>query len=134
MAGLAAPAAPAQFYPRVTILERDALPGVRIRDGVDVLGPLTSDPQHVTGVAVSTAGGTEGIDADLVVDAAGKASRLPQWLTELGYPAPDEDLDRLARAHRSGGAAAEPGCRVTSCHSCRVSAYSTSPSSSPGMG
>ncbi|MEK8107797.1 hypothetical protein NKG94_27250 [Micromonospora sp. M12] len=30
------------------------------------------------------------IQGDLVVDACGRASRSPVWLTELGYPAPPE--------------------------------------------
>ena len=30
--------------------------------------------------------------ADLVVDATGRASRAPQWLEELGYPAPEETI------------------------------------------
>ncbi len=70
-----------------------ALPGVTIRDRVEVLGPLASDPGRVTGVEVSpTGGGTAGrIDADLVVDATGKVSKLPQWLTALGYRTPAEE-------------------------------------------
>jgi flavin-dependent dehydrogenase len=47
------------------------LPNVEIRDGVEVSEPET-------------------LDADLIVDATGRASRLPLWLKRLGYPAPAE--------------------------------------------
>jgi 2-polyprenyl-6-methoxyphenol hydroxylase-like FAD-dependent oxidoreductase len=33
-----------------------------------------------------------GLRADLVVDATGRASRAPQWLEHLGYPAPEETI------------------------------------------
>ena len=70
-----------------------ALPGVVIRDQVDVLGPIASDPRRVTGVEVARTGGgpVEQISADLVVDASGKGSRLPRWLSDLGYRAPVEE-------------------------------------------
>lgn len=32
------------------------------------------------------------VDADLVIDASGRASKLPEWLTALGYDAPTESL------------------------------------------
>ncbi|MGH8612263.1 MAG: NAD(P)/FAD-dependent oxidoreductase [Gammaproteobacteria bacterium] len=32
------------------------------------------------------------LSADLVVDATGRASRAPQWLEKLGYPAPEETI------------------------------------------
>jgi 2-polyprenyl-6-methoxyphenol hydroxylase-like FAD-dependent oxidoreductase len=32
------------------------------------------------------------LEADLVVDASGRTSRAPQWLVELGYPAPRETI------------------------------------------
>jgi 2-polyprenyl-6-methoxyphenol hydroxylase-like FAD-dependent oxidoreductase len=45
--------------------------------------------RRVTGVRVRSEGGTEDvIDADLVVDATGRASRAPVWLEELGYARP----------------------------------------------
>jgi 2-polyprenyl-6-methoxyphenol hydroxylase-like FAD-dependent oxidoreductase len=69
-----------------------ALPGVSIRDGVEVLAPLTGDCGRVTGVEISSGGaGVESVDADLVVDASGKVSKLPQWLAALGYAAPEEE-------------------------------------------
>ena len=68
-----------------------ARPGVTITDGADVVRLVTADDQ-VTGVTVR-AGRTqdaaeETIAADLVIDAAGRGSRTPVWLPELGLDAP----------------------------------------------
>ncbi|MBN3928922.1 FAD-dependent monooxygenase [Streptomyces verrucosisporus] len=72
-----------------------ALPGVTVREGVEVLGPVaTPDRGRVTGVRVrplardTEEAGEETIPAGLVVDASGRASRVPVWLEELGYPRP----------------------------------------------
>lgn len=79
-----------------------ALPGVTICDGVEAVRPL-SDGQRVIGIEVSAAGGgpTEQISADLVLDATGKVSKLPQWLVELGYPAPAEERVHCKMAYLS---------------------------------
>ncbi|PXY35375.1 FAD-dependent oxidoreductase [Prauserella flavalba] len=67
-----------------------ALPNVEIRDGCAVAGLTTTpDRRRVTGVRVD-AGSPETIAADLVVDALGRGARTPAWLTELGYPRPEE--------------------------------------------
>ncbi|MFD4933457.1 NAD(P)/FAD-dependent oxidoreductase [Streptomyces virginiae] len=68
-----------------------ALPHVSLLDRTDVLA-LEGDSNRITGVRVRTDGQTEArfIGADLVVDAAGRSSRVPQWLTELGLDAPTE--------------------------------------------
>ena len=70
-----------------------ALPAVTLRDGVEVLRLLAEDPHRVHGVELApTGGGTpERIEADLVLDATGKVSKLPQWLAALGYQAPAEE-------------------------------------------
>jgi hypothetical protein len=68
---------------------------VRIVDSTDVTG-LVTEGGRVTGVltrpdrapAGATAGAAETVAADLVVDAAGRGSRTPGWLGELGYPVP----------------------------------------------
>jgi 2-polyprenyl-6-methoxyphenol hydroxylase-like FAD-dependent oxidoreductase len=66
------------------------LSGVSFLDGHDIVGPTASaDKRRVTGVRVRSDGGAEEvIDADLVVDATGRASRTPVWLEELGYRRP----------------------------------------------
>ena len=68
-------------------------PRVTIKRGVQVSGLMTGAPvvrgaPHVTGVR--TAVGEE-LRADLVVDATGRGSRAPQWLTTIGARAPSED-------------------------------------------
>jgi 2-polyprenyl-6-methoxyphenol hydroxylase-like FAD-dependent oxidoreductase len=70
-----------------------ALPGVTIRDRVEIRGLITDGSHRVAGVEVAAVDGGAPVRmaADLVVDASGKVSRLPQWLGELGYPAPDEE-------------------------------------------
>jgi len=75
----------------------EALHGVTITGRCEVTGLTTSpDRLRVTGVrtrnrADETAEST--IDADLVVDAAGRGTRTPVWLEELGYTrAPEERL------------------------------------------
>ncbi|MET7679769.1 FAD-dependent monooxygenase [Streptomyces sp. NPDC005423] len=45
---------------------------------------LTGDAGRVTGVRISTDAGEEVLDADLVVDAGGRGSRVTRWLAELG--------------------------------------------------
>jgi 2-polyprenyl-6-methoxyphenol hydroxylase-like FAD-dependent oxidoreductase len=78
-----------------------ALPNVRIHQGVDVTG-LISEPDGHAGVAgvrlrvrppcpEADLGGEE-LAADLVVVADGRNSRLPDWLTALGYEAPEETV------------------------------------------
>jgi len=68
-----------------------ALPGVTITDATDVVRLATAG-NRVTGVTVRAARTRDAaeatIDADLVVDAAGRGSRTPVWLTELGRDAP----------------------------------------------
>jgi 2-polyprenyl-6-methoxyphenol hydroxylase-like FAD-dependent oxidoreductase len=80
-----------------------ALPSVRIVDRCEVIGLATSaDGQRVTGVRVMDVGDRDGereLAADLVVDASGRGSRSPVWLTEAGYPAPEEDSIRIGMAY-----------------------------------
>ncbi|MFN8556730.1 MAG: monooxygenase [Dehalococcoidia bacterium] len=74
-----------------------ALPNVHLMDGAAAEGLLTSDDRsRVTGVRLARRDGAEGageetVEADLVVDAAGRGSRTPAWLEAIGYPRPDED-------------------------------------------
>ena len=66
---------------------------VQVLQGTEVV-ELAGDSKRVTGVQVrDVAGGeTSLLEADLVVDATGRASRLGRWLTTLGLPAVEEDV------------------------------------------
>jgi hypothetical protein len=73
------------------VIERS--PGVTIRRGVSVAGLLDGDGRdgdipHVTGLVTDDG---EEVRADLVVDAGGRRSSLPAWLTALGARPPIED-------------------------------------------
>lgn len=46
----------------------------------------------VTGVQIQTEQGLDTLKADLVVDASGRNSALPKWLTQLGYAAPTQTM------------------------------------------
>jgi 2-polyprenyl-6-methoxyphenol hydroxylase-like FAD-dependent oxidoreductase len=69
--------------------------GIEVRRGVAVAGVRTGPGvvdgvPHITGVR--TAGGEE-IEADLVVDAMGRRTRLAEWLAAAGGPAPHEESE-----------------------------------------
>ncbi|MFC8192660.1 NAD(P)/FAD-dependent oxidoreductase [Cellulomonas sp. NPDC057328] len=91
---------------RTRVLE---LPGVRTVDGARVTGLSAADADPGSGadpgsprwsVALE---GREALPADLVVDASGRASRLPVWLDALGVPpAAVEQVDaRIGYATRT---------------------------------
>jgi 2-polyprenyl-6-methoxyphenol hydroxylase-like FAD-dependent oxidoreductase len=74
-------------------------PCLRFMEGVEVVGLQTDDmKQRVTGVRIrnrrgGSAAQVEGdpvYAADLLVDALGRRSPTPEWLVEMGYPAPKE--------------------------------------------
>lgn len=83
------------------------LPEVTLVDHCDVVG-LTAHSGKVDGVQILRRADNsveEVIDADLVVDATGRGSRLPTWLAGLGYRPPDEekvavDLGYATRCYR----------------------------------
>ena len=73
-------------------------PCIRFVEGVEVFG-LQSDGENrrVTGVRTrirrggpGTGEGDSVYEADLIVDALGRRSHTPEWLVEMGYPAPRE--------------------------------------------
>ncbi|MCO8275510.1 FAD-dependent monooxygenase [Actinoplanes sp. TRM 88003] len=73
-----------------------SLSNVVITDSTEVAGLLAVDGR-VNGVRVRPAPGKpaeRNVDADLVVDAAGRGSRAVTWLSEMGYPAPEETVVR----------------------------------------
>jgi 2-polyprenyl-6-methoxyphenol hydroxylase-like FAD-dependent oxidoreductase len=78
-----------------------ALPNVRIRQGADVAGLIRGpgDGARVAGVWLRSRAADDEVDyrgaeftADLVVVADGRNSRLPDWLTALGYEPPAETV------------------------------------------
>jgi 2-polyprenyl-6-methoxyphenol hydroxylase-like FAD-dependent oxidoreductase len=74
-----------------------ALPNLRLRSEHDVLG-LASEGGRVTGARIAPVGGTgpgQTISADLVVDATGRGSKAPAWLTAMGYDPPEEEEVRV---------------------------------------
>ncbi|WP_189213030.1 NAD(P)/FAD-dependent oxidoreductase [Actinokineospora fastidiosa] len=71
-----------------------ALPGVEIHPEHIVTGIDVTDGA-VRRVRVASSGPDQWVDADLVVDATGRASRLPDWLAQAGYPRPREEQLRV---------------------------------------
>ncbi|WP_329394518.1 NAD(P)/FAD-dependent oxidoreductase [Streptomyces melanogenes] len=75
------------------------LPGVHLRDGCAVTAITAhEDRGTVTGVTLLhrrrglPTGTAESIPAELVVDASGRGSHLPDWLTALGWPRVTETI------------------------------------------
>lgn len=72
-----------------------ALAGVEVRGGLDVVGVRVSNhSERVVGVDIvdiTLRGRATAVDADLVVDASGRGSRMPAWLASLGYEQPAEE-------------------------------------------
>jgi 2-polyprenyl-6-methoxyphenol hydroxylase-like FAD-dependent oxidoreductase len=69
---------------------------ITVVEGVEVTG-LVERPGGVAGIHLRDRGDRVGAtqrreDADLVVDASGRASRAPDWLDALGYGRPEETV------------------------------------------
>ncbi|PRY39090.1 FAD-dependent oxidoreductase [Umezawaea tangerina] len=77
-------------------------PRVDVRTSTEVTGFL-GGPDRITGVSVRGRGSDhqeyEELEADLVVDATGRGSRTPEWLTALGAGAPAEEVLETGRAY-----------------------------------
>lgn len=74
-----------------------ALPNVTFLERTDIVG-LVSEDGRITGARVQERGGNvaaRAIPAALVVDATGKGSRTPTWLTELGLPEVPEEKVKI---------------------------------------
>jgi hypothetical protein len=75
------------------------IPQVEFVDRTDIIAPTfrgSGPTARVTGVRVQTAGEPERhLEADLVVDATGRGSRTPRWLSELNLPTPAEESVRV---------------------------------------
>jgi 2-polyprenyl-6-methoxyphenol hydroxylase-like FAD-dependent oxidoreductase len=85
------------------------LPGLTILERHDVTSLRTSaDRRKVTGTVLrplDDPGDTRELAADLVVDASGRGSRAPVWLSEAGYPTPtatqvDPNIAYASRIYR----------------------------------
>ncbi|MEM8611834.1 MAG: FAD-dependent monooxygenase [Cyanobacteria bacterium P01_H01_bin.105] len=71
-----------EWYLRSQLLQR---PGFSLQDQTRAQS-LICDQGRVTGVVINQKpSGTTTLQADLVVDASGRRSQLPDWLSELGY-------------------------------------------------
>lgn len=72
---------------------------------------LTGDAGRVTGVVVRDidSGRRTALEADLVIDATGRGSRLKQWLAALGVPALEEDVVDAGVAYATRLFQAPPG-------------------------
>ncbi|MBO0701636.1 MAG: FAD-dependent monooxygenase [Candidatus Dormibacteraeota bacterium] len=71
-----------------------AMDVVTVLDTCDALGLVTTDDRHtVRGVRVlpREPAAERTLTCDLVVDATGRGSRTPTWLTQLGFPEPRRD-------------------------------------------
>ncbi|MEU5690043.1 epoxidase [Streptomyces venezuelae] len=72
---------------------------------------LSGSGSRVTGVVVRDVdtGAQEALEADLVIDATGRGSRLKQWLSALGVPALEEDVVDAGVAYATRLFQAPPG-------------------------
>jgi 2-polyprenyl-6-methoxyphenol hydroxylase-like FAD-dependent oxidoreductase len=80
------------------------LPNVTVLDGHDIVGLCVSAGRsRITGAMVSDRadGRPRQVPADLVIDAAGRGSRTPRWLADLGYEPPPADRVGINLAYTS---------------------------------
>lgn len=90
------------------------LPGVQLRTGIGVTGlRLDSTGRRVVGVVTDNVNDrtehTElSAEADLVVDASGRTSRLPDWLVDSGFPRPQAHVVDVGLTYASRLYAAPP--------------------------
>jgi 2-polyprenyl-6-methoxyphenol hydroxylase-like FAD-dependent oxidoreductase len=81
------------------------IPNVRFLERHDIVNlETTPDKKRVIGARVQSreqGSKPEVLPADLVLDVTGRGSRMPAWLTELGYEAPSEDKVKVDLAYTS---------------------------------
>ncbi len=71
---------------------------IEVLDDHDVVGLVVNDAgDQITGLKYQRKGEdlVRSLEADLVVDASGRGSRSPRWLTELGFPRVEETEVRM---------------------------------------
>jgi 2-polyprenyl-6-methoxyphenol hydroxylase-like FAD-dependent oxidoreductase len=96
-----------QSRPLFDSVVRSRLPGIpnlRILDECEVVKPVASENRSILrGVEIRRRKqeGTELLEADLVVDASGRGSRMPRWLEELGLPRVEESHVRIEVGYAS---------------------------------
>lgn len=81
-----------------------ALPNVRVMEQHEASRPATENGhRRVSGLTVTDrrSRDTDELRSDLVVDAAGRASRAPAWLEHWGLAKPREDVVRISLAYSS---------------------------------
>jgi 2-polyprenyl-6-methoxyphenol hydroxylase-like FAD-dependent oxidoreductase len=80
-----------------------AIPNVTFHEGYDIVGLATMpDNSRVIGARVQRreqGSEPEVFLADVVIDITGRGSRMPAWLTELGYGTPPEDRIKIDLAY-----------------------------------
>lgn len=87
-----------------------AHPRVSALEGCSVAGLAAAGGREVTGARVLDAEGRlTTIEADLVVDATGRGSRTPRWLSELGYQAPAQDRVEIGLGYSTRTYRLRPG-------------------------
>jgi 2-polyprenyl-6-methoxyphenol hydroxylase-like FAD-dependent oxidoreductase len=87
------------------------LPGVRFLEESSISGlTVTADKRVITGVEVRGPDGLSSqVAGSLVVDATGRGSRTPTWLTELGYRSPAEDRVEIGLGYATRRYRLRPG-------------------------
>ena len=82
-----------------------SFPNVQFIDNCDVRGICTSEQQTlVTGVRLckrEAGAEEESLKADLVIDASGRGSQTPNWLSALSYPQVEEEAVRIDLGYAS---------------------------------
>jgi 2-polyprenyl-6-methoxyphenol hydroxylase-like FAD-dependent oxidoreductase len=83
---------------------------ITVRQRAEILD-LVGDSKRVTGVRVRDveSGALETLEADLVIDASGRGSRLRHWLTALDLPSVEEDVVDAGIAYATRVYQAPPG-------------------------
>ncbi|MFO1146633.1 MAG: FAD-dependent monooxygenase [Rhodospirillales bacterium] len=72
-----------------------AIRNITIREATEIAGlRLAADGRRIAGVVVNdrTSGARKDIAANLIVDASGRASRMPDWLADFGFERPEETV------------------------------------------
>lgn len=89
-----------EYVLRRRVIDR---PTVMVADGHDVGELVASRPGRITGVTVTDrqTGTTRTLDAELIVDASGRATRTPLLLEQLGCPRPPQRTFRVRGVYYS---------------------------------